>query len=91
MGDAEDRLEPSALKEGLSPAARSALGTPGMPAGTRLLSSMVMVGSASGNPFICSQIFCVPPWSPAVSPDCSWGVSQGMEWGQCCSSLCPCG
>lgn len=97
MGAAEERLEPSALKEGMKVtwlplAARSTLGTLGMPAGTRLLSSMVMVGSASGNPFICSQIFCVPPWSPAVSPDCSGGSAKAWgQWGQCCSSLCPCG
>lgn len=84
MGAAEESLEPSALKEGmkvtwLPPAARSALGATGMPAGTRLLSSMVMVGSALGNPFICSQIFCVPPWSPAVSPDCSGGAGGSAK------------
>lgn len=63
MRAAEERLEPSTLKEGMEGllAARSALGAMGMPAGTKLLSSIVMVDSASRNPFICSQIFCVPP------------------------------
>lgn len=84
MGAVDERLEPSALKEGMggclaTPATRSTLGAMGMPAGTRLLSGMVMVGSASGNPFRCSQIFCVPPWSPTVSPDCSGGSAKAWS------------
>lgn len=72
MGAAEERLEPSALKEGwkvtwLPLAAASALGTMGVPGGNKLLSGMLMMGSVLGNPFICSQIFCVPPWRPVVS------------------------
>lgn len=79
MGATEERLEPSALKEGME-GCQGLLWEPwGVPGGSKLLSGMLMMGSALGNPFICSQIFCVPPWRPAVSPDCLRGSAKAWS------------